>query len=80
MLQPNSGASLVQMRSMPRRRNECAPGARGERKLSSAIVTRLIEVVVPPRDAAVVLREVATENFGIRGAECDRDLGFKVDV
>lgn len=53
-----------------------------KRKLYAEIVERLSAFGIPRGDVTIVLREIPTENWGIRGgrAACDLDLGFKVDV
>lgn len=39
-------------------------------------------VLIEVKHVVILLREVSTENWGIRGglAACDVDIGFKVDV
>jgi phenylpyruvate tautomerase PptA (4-oxalocrotonate tautomerase family) len=53
-----------------------------KRRLYSEIVDRLAAFGIPRTDITITLREIPTENWGIRGgqAACDIDLGFKVDV
>jgi phenylpyruvate tautomerase PptA (4-oxalocrotonate tautomerase family) len=53
-----------------------------KRKLYRAIVRNLSALGVPPMDIKIVLVEVATENWGVRGgkAASDIDLGFEIKV
>ena len=53
-----------------------------KRQLYGEIVARLGEIGVPANDVLIVLREVAVENWGIRGGvpACDVDLGFEIRV
>lgn len=53
-----------------------------KRNLYRAIVENLQEFGIPPDHVKILLREIALEDWGIRGghAACDIDLGFKVDV
>jgi phenylpyruvate tautomerase PptA (4-oxalocrotonate tautomerase family) len=53
-----------------------------KRNLYKAIVTNLETFGIPRSHVKIALREIPTENWGIRGgqAACDIDLGFKVDV
>jgi phenylpyruvate tautomerase PptA (4-oxalocrotonate tautomerase family) len=53
-----------------------------KRALYKEIVTRLAALEVPPADVLILLREVALENWGIRGGipACDVDLGFNLRV
>lgn len=53
-----------------------------KRRLYREVVTRLAPFGIPADHITVVLRESATENWGIRGgrAACDVDLGFTVEV
>ncbi len=53
-----------------------------KRSLYREIVDRLGRLGIPDDHVTVVLRESATENWGIRGgrAACDVDLGFAVEV
>lgn len=53
-----------------------------KRNLYAEIVKRLSLLGIPPDHVTIVLRESATENWGIRGgqAACDVDLGFDVNV
>ncbi|EHN13042.1 hypothetical protein PAI11_00430 [Patulibacter medicamentivorans] len=53
-----------------------------KRQLYAGIVGRLAALGIPRGDVAITLREIATENWGIRGgrAACDVDLGFEVEV
>lgn len=53
-----------------------------KRNLYRAIITNLQAFGIPGDHILIVLREMARENWGIRGgqAACDVDLGFKVDV
>ena len=53
-----------------------------KRNLYQAIVRNLEALGIPTDHVKILLREVAAENWGIRGgqAACDVELGFKVDV
>lgn len=53
-----------------------------KRALYAAIVERLAQVGIPKDHVVIVLKEIPTENWGVRGglAACDVDLGFKIDV
>jgi phenylpyruvate tautomerase PptA (4-oxalocrotonate tautomerase family) len=53
-----------------------------KRHLYRAVVRNLGRLGVPPSDVLIALREVALENWGIRGGTpaSDVDLGFEVDV
>ncbi|GFE59947.1 tautomerase family protein [Geobacter sp. AOG2] len=53
-----------------------------KRSLYKAIVTNLSKYDIPANHVKIMLREIAPENWGIRGgyAACDIDLGFKIDV
>jgi phenylpyruvate tautomerase PptA (4-oxalocrotonate tautomerase family) len=53
-----------------------------KRNLYKAIVANLEPFGIPPSHVKIALREIARENWGIRGgqAACDVDLGFKVEV
>ena len=53
-----------------------------KRTLYAAIVDRLAELGVPRDHVTIMVRELPTENWGIRGGQAasDVDLGFKVDV
>lgn len=53
-----------------------------KRDLYEAVVSRLSEVGIPADHVTIVLRELPTENWGIRGgqAACDVDLGFDLRV
>lgn len=53
-----------------------------KRNLYAEFVKRLSVLGIPPDHVTIVLRESATENWGIRGgqAACDIDLGFDVNV
>ena len=53
-----------------------------KRALYREIVARLEEVGIPKADVFIVLKEIPTENWGLRGgvAGCDVDLGFKIEV
>lgn len=53
-----------------------------KRNLYREIATRFEAAGVPRADVFIVLREIPTENWGIRGgvAACDVDLGFNVRV
>jgi phenylpyruvate tautomerase PptA (4-oxalocrotonate tautomerase family) len=52
------------------------------RSLYAGIVRRLERLGIPPDHVTITLREIAQENWGIRGgqAACDLDLGFDVNV
>jgi len=53
-----------------------------KRRLYRVIVDNLAAVGIPKDHVEILLREIPSENWGIRGgrAACDVDLGFKVDV
>ena len=53
-----------------------------KRALYRALVANLGRLGVPADHVKILLRELPSENWGIRGgqAACDVDLGFKVDV
>ncbi len=53
-----------------------------KRSLYAKIVEKLSKLDIPKDHAIIVLREIPTENWGIRGgvAACDLDLGFKINV
>ncbi|WP_199429154.1 tautomerase family protein [Qaidamihabitans albus] len=53
-----------------------------KRNLYAEIVDRLSVFGIPRGDVTITLREIPTENWGVRGgrAACDVDLGFEVDV
>src|SRR5690606_1958217 len=53
-----------------------------KRNLYRAIVNNLQEFEIPVDHIKVLLREITSENWGIRGgqAACDVELGFKIDV
>lgn len=53
-----------------------------KRRLYREVVTRLEPFGIPTDHVTVILRESATEDWGIRGgrAACDVDLGFTVEV
>jgi len=53
-----------------------------KRSLYAKIVDNLSKLDIPKDHVIIVLREVPTENWGIRGgvAACDVDLGFKINV
>jgi len=53
-----------------------------KRHLYKTIVDNLNRLGIPKDHITIILREVSTENFGIRGgfAACDVNLGFKIDV
>jgi phenylpyruvate tautomerase PptA (4-oxalocrotonate tautomerase family) len=53
-----------------------------KRHLYRAVVRNLGRLGIPPSDVLIALREVALENWGIRGGTpaSDVDLGFEVDV
>jgi phenylpyruvate tautomerase PptA (4-oxalocrotonate tautomerase family) len=46
------------------------------------VVEKLEQIGIPKDHVIIVLREISTENWGIRGgqAACDVELGFKIDV
>jgi phenylpyruvate tautomerase PptA (4-oxalocrotonate tautomerase family) len=53
-----------------------------KRSLYAAIVRNLDPLGIPKDHVTILLREIATENWGIRGgqAACDVELGFKIEV
>ncbi len=53
-----------------------------KRKLYRTIVESLLPFGIPKDHVKILLREITTENWGIRGglAACDVDLGFDVNV
>jgi phenylpyruvate tautomerase PptA (4-oxalocrotonate tautomerase family) len=53
-----------------------------KRSLFHAIVTKLSEIGVPEHDIKIILVEVQTENWGIRGGypASEIELGFRVHV
>jgi phenylpyruvate tautomerase PptA (4-oxalocrotonate tautomerase family) len=53
-----------------------------KRALYREIVERLQETGIPKLDVLIVLKEIPTENWGLRGgvAGCDVDLGFSIRV
>ena len=53
-----------------------------KRMLYKAIVNNLGALGIPADHVKIVLREIPTENWGIRGGQagCDVELGFKIDV
>jgi phenylpyruvate tautomerase PptA (4-oxalocrotonate tautomerase family) len=53
-----------------------------KRNLYKSIVNNLEPFGIPKDHVKILLREIAKENWGIRGGQagCDIDLGFKVDV
>jgi phenylpyruvate tautomerase PptA (4-oxalocrotonate tautomerase family) len=53
-----------------------------KRALYKAIVANLEPFGIPADHVKILLRQIAPENWGIRGgqAACDVELGFKVDV
>jgi phenylpyruvate tautomerase PptA (4-oxalocrotonate tautomerase family) len=63
---------------------DCFAGrsVQAKRNLYTEIVDRLAALGIPRDHCTSVLRESATENWGIRGgrAACDVDLGFEVTV
>ena len=52
------------------------------RSLYAGIVQRLERLGIPPDHVTITLREIARENWGIRGGQAasDLDLGFDVNV
>lgn len=63
---------------------DCFAGrsAQAKRNLYAEIVARLSVLGIPRDHVTVILREIQTESWGIRGgqAACDVDLGFDVHV
>jgi phenylpyruvate tautomerase PptA (4-oxalocrotonate tautomerase family) len=53
-----------------------------KRRLYGAIVRRLSDVGVPPRDVLIVLHEPPMDNWAVDGGTpaSEADLGFKVDI
>ena len=53
-----------------------------KRALYAGIVEKLAKVGIPKDHVLIVLKEIPTENWGIRGgqAACDLDLGFTINV
>jgi phenylpyruvate tautomerase PptA (4-oxalocrotonate tautomerase family) len=53
-----------------------------KRNLYKAIVNNLEPFGIPKDHVKILIREIPTQNWGIRGgqAACDLDLGFKIDV
>ena len=53
-----------------------------KRNLYKAIVNNLEPFGIPKNHVKIILREIAKENWGIRGGQagCDVELGFKVEV
>ena len=53
-----------------------------KRNLYRAIVNNLEPLGIPRDHVKILLREIPTSNWGVRGgqAACDIDLGFKIDV
>lgn len=53
-----------------------------KRNLYRTIVQNLETLGIPADHVKIVLREITSENWGIRGGQagCDVELGFKVDV
>ena len=53
-----------------------------KRALYAGIVEKLARVGIPKDHVLIVLKEISTENWGIRGgqAACDLDLGFTINV
>lgn len=53
-----------------------------KRNLYKAIVNNLEPLGIPKNHVKILLREIAKENWGIRGGQagCDVELGFKVEV
>lgn len=53
-----------------------------KRNLYKAIVNNLEPFGIPKNHVKILLREIARENWGIRGGQagCDVELGFKVEV
>lgn len=53
-----------------------------KRNLYKAIVNNLEAFGIPKNHVKILLREIAKENWGIRGGQagCDVELGFKVEV
>lgn len=53
-----------------------------KRLLYKTIVNKLEPFGIPKDHTMIILREIPTDNFGIRGGQAasDIDLGFKIDV
>lgn len=53
-----------------------------KRKLYQAIVNNLEPLGIPKNHVIILLREIAKDNWGIRGGQagCDVELGFKLEV
>ena len=53
-----------------------------KRSLYQAIVTNLEPLGIPKDHVKILLREIPTTNWGVRGGQAasDIDLGFKIDV
>ncbi|WPO68595.1 tautomerase family protein [Acinetobacter haemolyticus] len=53
-----------------------------KRLLYKTIVNKLEPFGIPKDHTMIILREISTDNFGIRGGQAasDIDLGFKIDV
>lgn len=53
-----------------------------KRNLYRAIVGNLEPLGIPKNHVKILLREITSDNWGIRGGQagCDVELGFKVDV
>ena len=53
-----------------------------KRTLYAGIVENLAQIGIPKDHVTIVLNEIPTENWGIRGglAACDLELGFKINV
>ena len=53
-----------------------------KRTLYRTIVANLAPLGIPPDHVKILLREIAPENWGIRGGQagCDVELGFRIDV
>lgn len=53
-----------------------------KRALYAGIVERLAKVGIPKDHVVIALKEIPTENWGIRGgvAACDLELGFEINV
>jgi len=53
-----------------------------KRNLYRTIAANLEPFGIPKDHVKILLREIAKENWGIRGGQagCDVDLGFKIDV
>jgi phenylpyruvate tautomerase PptA (4-oxalocrotonate tautomerase family) len=53
-----------------------------KRNLYRAIVDNLGSCGIPPDHVKILLREIPSQNWGIRGGQagCDVELGFRIDV